>query len=56
LYVISALHDGAATLLRVIIAHDLTGVPSEALGEIIGAEIGIRDGRDRHRDAVPVRV
>lgn len=57
MYVISALlHDGAAVLLRVIIAHDLTGVPSEALSEIVGAEIGIGDGRDRHRDAVPVRV
>lgn len=39
-----------------IIAHDLTGVPSEALGEIVGAEIGIGDGRDRHRDPIPVRV
>jgi len=55
-YIISALHDSAAALLRVIIAHDLTGVPSEALGVIISAEIGIGDGRDRHRDAVPVRV
>jgi len=40
----------------VIIAHDLTGVSSEALGVIVGAQVGIGDGRDRHRDAVPVRV
>lgn len=53
---INALHDGAAVLLRVIVAHNLTGVAGEALRKVVSGEVGIGDGRDRHRDAISVSV
>lgn len=50
------LHDSAAALLGMIIAYDLTGVAGKALSIVIGTQVRIRDGRDRHRDAVTVGV
>lgn len=50
------LHDGAAALFRVIIAHDLAGVPGKALRIVVGVQVGIGDGRDWHRDTVPIGI
>lgn len=39
-----------------IVADDLARVAGEALREVVGGEVGIGDGRDRHRDPVSVCV
>lgn len=50
------LHDGTAVLLRVIVADNLASIAGEALRKVVGGEVGIGDGRDRHRDTVSVSV
>lgn len=56
LTLINALHDGAAVLLRMVVADDLAGVASKALRIVISGEVRIGDGGDRHRDAISVSV
>lgn len=39
-----------------IVADDLASIAGEALRKVVGGEVGIGDGRDRHRDAISVSV